>query len=110
MPSKILINGNWVDSSTGETIPVLNPATLEVLAYCPKGNRDDAREAIDSAVSARSIAEEMTAYDRSKILLKVANLLEQNASTMALLISQNVGKPIVDAEFETARAALTLTF
>jgi acyl-CoA reductase-like NAD-dependent aldehyde dehydrogenase len=104
------IDGSWVNSENGETLQAVNPATSEVLDHFPKATREDARKAIDAAVDARSKAEEMTAYDRSKILLKVAQMLEQRSNEMAKLIAQNVGKPISDAEAETARAALTLTF
>ncbi len=110
VPSKMYIDGSWVDSESAETMMVLNPANQEVLANVPKGGRDDALSAIDAAAGAMKTAESMTAFERSKILLRVANLLEQNAEEMATLISKNVGKPIADSEAETSRGILTLTF
>ncbi len=104
------IDGRWVDSETSETMNILNPANQEVLATLPKGGRQDTRMAIDAASEALKKAESMTAYERSKILLKVAGLLEQSSQQMSALISKNVGKPIADAEAETARGVLTLTF
>jgi acyl-CoA reductase-like NAD-dependent aldehyde dehydrogenase len=110
VPSQMYIDGKWVAAENSETMAVLNPASQEVLATVPKGTREDARRAIDSAVEAKVRAESMTAYERSKVLLKVAHLLEQNAQEMATLITKNVGKPITDSEAETARGVVTLTF
>ena len=92
------------------TLDVLNPTNQEVLAKLPKASREDAKRAIDAAFDAKGRASEVPAHERSKVLAKVASLLEQNASEMARLITMNVGKPLADAEAETARAVLTLTF
>jgi lactaldehyde dehydrogenase len=104
------IDGRWVDAEDAETVTVLNPANQDVLSTVPKGGRQDARRAIDAASEAAAKAESMTAFERSKVLLRVANLLEQNAEEMAVLIAKNVGKPIADSEAETSRGVLTLTF
>lgn len=108
--AQMFIEGKWTDSDNGETLPAINPSNSEVLDSFPRGTRTDAQRAIDAAVEARSKADEMTAYERSKILLKVAQLLENSSSEMSKLIAQNVGKPITDSEAETARGVLTLTF
>src|SRR2546428_134569 len=104
------IDGRWVDSGDSATLEVLNPANQEVLALIPKASREDARRAIEAAFEATERASKLAAHERSRILLKVASLLEQNSREMAVLIARNVGKPLVDAEAETARAVLTITF
>jgi acyl-CoA reductase-like NAD-dependent aldehyde dehydrogenase len=108
--AQMYIEGKWIGSEEGQTLPAINPSNSEVLETFPKGTKADAQKAIDAAVASRSKAEDMTAYERSKILLKVAQLLEQNSAEMSKLIAQNVGKPIGDSEAETARGVLTLTF
>ena len=110
VPSQMLIDGKWVDAESLATSTVLNPANQEVLATLPRGGREDARAAIDAASEALRRAETMSAFERYKILLKAANLLELNAHEMATTITKNVGKPITDSEAETARGVLTLTF
>jgi lactaldehyde dehydrogenase len=110
VPSQMFIDGKWVDAESLATSTVLNPANQEVLATLPRGGREDARAAIDAASEAVRRAESMSAFERSKILLKAASLLEQNAQEMATIITKNVGKPITDSEAETARGVLTLTF
>jgi acyl-CoA reductase-like NAD-dependent aldehyde dehydrogenase len=106
----MFIDGGWVDAEGSGTMAVLNPSNQEVLATVPRGGRQDAGRAIDAAVEARERAEAMTAYERSRVLLKVAGLLEQHSAEMASAIARNVGKPITDAEAETARGVVTLTF
>ncbi len=108
--AKMLIAGEWVESKSGETIDAVNPATSEVIDTFPKGGREEAKAAIDAAYEARDKAEAMTAYERFSVLLKASQMLEQRSAEMARIISQNVGKPIVDAEAEATRGCLTLAF
>ena len=110
VPSHLYIDGRWVDSGDSATLDVVNPTNQETLARIPKASREDAKKAIDAAFEAKERASGIPAHERSRILLKVASLIEQNAQEMARLIAMNVGKPLADSEVETARAVLTLTF
>ena len=47
--TKQYINGEWVDSASGETIDVINPATEEVMGKIAKGNEEDVNKAVDAA-------------------------------------------------------------
>ncbi|MDN6233291.1 MAG: aldehyde dehydrogenase family protein, partial [Staphylococcus simulans] len=47
--TKQYINGEWVDSASGETIDVINPATEEVLGQVAKGNKEDVDKAVQAA-------------------------------------------------------------
>src|SRR5256712_13538408 len=104
------MEGGGVDAGPAGTWGVPTPANQEVLALIPKASREDARRAIDAAFEATERASKLAAHERSRILLKGASLLEQNSREMAVLIARNVGKPLADAEAETARAVLTITF
>lgn len=104
------VNNEWIDSESGEVQKAINPANSQTIDTFPRATREDVQRAIDCAVEAYSRAENMTAYERYKVLLKVSQLLEEHSSEMSRLISQNVGKPIADAEAETARGVLTLSF
>jgi acyl-CoA reductase-like NAD-dependent aldehyde dehydrogenase len=110
VPSQLYIGGRWVDSEGASELEVLNPTNQEVLARIPKATEEDTESAIDAAYEATGKAASKPAHERSRILLKVAALLEQNSQEMATLIAKNVGKPLADAEAETTRAVLTLTF
>ncbi|GAX62871.1 aldehyde dehydrogenase [Candidatus Scalindua japonica] len=105
-PGKLFINGKWVDSVSGKTFDVLNPATEEVLTSVAEGDKAD----IDLAVSAARKAFEkgpwkkMDARERGKILLKIMELIEKNKDELALLETMDNGKPIS----ETTNADLPL--
>lgn len=105
-PKKLLINGQWVESSTGQTFETINPATKEVLCQVADGNAED----IDKAVKAARAAlngkwGRMTPSARGKLLYRLAELIEQNAEEMAQLETLDNGKPIR----ETANADVPLT-
>ncbi len=100
MPSpaqyKMYINGEWVSSSSREVFDVINPANSEVIAKVPKGNSEDVKKAVDAARHAfdRGVWSSKTAGERSKILWKLADLIEQNLEFLARLESTNQGKTI----------------
>jgi betaine-aldehyde dehydrogenase len=104
---KNYVNGQWVGSASGETFPVYDPSTEEVIAQVPSSNAGDidkaakaARAAFDSGPWATTAAQ-----DRGRILLKLAEKIRQNARQLAELESRNTGKPIVEAEYDIADVA-----
>ena len=89
------IGGEWVDSSTGETEPDINPATEETVAMVQVSSREDA----DRAVAAAQKAYDEVWFDtppkeRSAMLLKLADAMDADAAELARLESIDVGKPI----------------
>jgi betaine-aldehyde dehydrogenase len=90
------VGGKWVDSGSGETFGVVNPATERLLGNVPKGSRDDVSAAIDAARAAfdSGIWSGRTPADRCKLLWKLADLVEQSADHLAQIESKNVGKTI----------------
>jgi 1-pyrroline dehydrogenase len=90
---KQFIGGEFVDSTSGETMEVLNPATGEVIAEVPNGTVEDVERAVDAARKAWDDWQSKTPKDRMELLLKLADLLDENAEELARLESQNVGKP-----------------
>jgi len=90
-----LIDGKWVESSSGETFETLNPATGEVLARAPRGNAVDIDRAVTAARKAFSNPgwRRMNANDRTKLLLKLADLIERDADELAVLECLDNGKP-----------------
>ncbi len=93
---KMLIDGEWVDSSTKRTFDVLNPATEGVIAKVPKGEVEDVRAAIDAARTAfdNGSWSDKTPAERASVLLKMADLVEKESQRFAELESMNVGKTI----------------
>src|SRR6267378_146779 len=98
-PRKMLIDGKWVTSISGKTFPTYNPATGEVLAQVAEGDKQD----VDAAVKAARKAFEtgpwsrMHATQRSKLIWKLGDLLEQNIEQFAMLETLDNGKPLAVA-------------
>ncbi len=94
--NKMYIGGKWVDSESEETISVLNPATEKIMGSVPKGTRKDVNEAIDAARTAfdKGAWSRKTAAERSTLLWRLADLVEQSADSIAKVESMNVGKTI----------------
>jgi len=98
-PQKLLIDNQWVESVTGKTFSVENPATSDVLAQVSHGDKQDihkavlaAREAFDNGPWCK-----MTASERSRLIWKLADLLEAHAEELAQLESLDNGKPLTMA-------------
>src|SRR3954447_13075421 len=97
---KNIVGGEWVDSASGETMEVLNPATGEAIAEVPRGTQEDADRAVEAAKQALPEWLETTPAERAEVLLKLADLLDEHAEELAELESQNVGKPLPAARDE----------
>ena len=97
---KNLVGGEWVDSASGETMEVLNPATGETIAEVPRGTAEDVGRAVDAATKALPEWLETTPGERAEALLKLADLLDEHAEELAQLESTNVGKPLPAARDE----------
>jgi aldehyde dehydrogenase (NAD+) len=107
-PTKLLINGKWVDSASGKTFPTINPSTGEVITQVAESDAAD----VDKAVSAARAAFEkgpwrrkITASGRGVLMNKLADLIEKHADELAQLEALDNGKPAHIARM----ADLTLT-
>jgi 1-pyrroline dehydrogenase len=92
---QMFIGGAWVDASSGETAPDINPATGEVVAEIAVGTREDADRAVAAAHRAyEEVWFDTPAKERSAMLLKLADAIDADAEELARLESIDVGKPI----------------
>ena len=107
---KQFIGGEWVESSSGETMEVLNPATGEVIAEVPSGTKEDVEKAVKAAKKAWTEWRSKTPKDRMELLLALADIVDENAEELARLESQNVGKPWWVAKDEPPAISDTLRF
>ena len=96
---QMLIGGRWVNSVSGKMFDTLNPATGEVICRVAEGDKAD----IDAAVKAARKAFEsgpwsrMSAADRGRLLLKLADAVEAHQEELARLESLDNGKPFADS-------------
>src|SRR3954454_23746158 len=95
-----LIGGEWVDSSSGETMEVLNPATGEAIAEVPAATAEDVDRAVQAAKKALVEWRGTTPGERQKSLLRLAAAIDEHADELAELESRNVGKPLSYARDE----------
>ncbi len=98
-PKQLLINGKWVASASGKTFPVYNPATGQVMAQCAQGEKEDIDRAVQAARRAfdQGPWRTMTPSTRSRLLNKLADLLEEHSEEFAQLDSLDNGKPLTVA-------------
>src|SRR5712691_4616083 len=107
---KAFIGGEWADSVSGETMEVINPATGEVIAEVPRCNAEDVDRAVEAAKRALPDWLDKTPKERSELLHKLADVLEENAEELAQLESLNVGKPLMSSRDEMPFSADNLRF
>lgn len=106
--AKFFINGEFVDSVSGQVEEIRNPATDDVVDTVPWGTAED----VDRAVEAASLAFEnwwaMPASRRGEILYRGARLIEGNADDLAHTLTSEQGKPLREARLELHRFIHTL--
>jgi 1-pyrroline dehydrogenase len=107
---KNFVGGEWTDSSSGETMEVLNPSTGEAIAEVPKSTAEDVERAVQAAMKALPDWLDKTPKDRMELLLKLADVIDENADELTQLESQNVGKPMSIAGDEMPFSADNLRF
>ncbi|RYR18112.1 hypothetical protein Ahy_B03g062736 isoform D [Arachis hypogaea] len=93
--TQLLIGGKFVDALSGKTFPTLDPRTGEVIAHVAEGHSEDVDRAVAAARKAfdQGPWPKMTAYERQRILLRAADLLEKHNDELAALETWDNGKP-----------------
>jgi len=94
----LLIDGQMVPGDL--TMPVLNPATEEVLVQCPRASKDQLDKAIAAAKAAYPAWAATPIEERRKLVIKMAEAIEANVSELARLLTSEQGKPLADATGE----------
>jgi succinate-semialdehyde dehydrogenase/glutarate-semialdehyde dehydrogenase len=99
------LDGAWVDADSGETFPVTNPATGEVLAEVPRMGAAETARAIAAAERALPDWKHRTAKERARTLRRLADLMIQHEDELARLMVLEQGKPLAEARAEVVYAA-----
>ena len=92
MQTKLLINGQLV-AGAGAVLDVINPATATSIVKMGEASPDQVNQAVEAARAAYKTWGLTTPQERSLLLLKLADRIEQNTETFAALESLNCGKP-----------------
>jgi succinate-semialdehyde dehydrogenase/glutarate-semialdehyde dehydrogenase len=99
------VDGRWRPAEGNRTLPVLNPATEEEIGTVAHASRADLDEALAAAERGFGQWRKVSAFDRSKLMRKAADLLRSRADEIARLMTQEQGKPVGEAKMETLAAA-----
>jgi succinate-semialdehyde dehydrogenase/glutarate-semialdehyde dehydrogenase len=103
--TNLFINGTWRPASGGRTIDVIDPATgrrIGAVAWADRADLDEALSAADRAFPAWS---RTSAYDRSKLMRKAADILRERADEIATVMTLEQGKPLDQSRLETLAGA-----
>ncbi|HJQ57330.1 MAG TPA: NAD-dependent succinate-semialdehyde dehydrogenase [Vineibacter sp.] len=101
----LLIDGAWTDAAAKRTIPVVSPASGEVIGKVAHADRADLDRALEAAEKGFRAWRKVSAFDRSKVMRKAADLLRQRADTIAPLLTLEQGKPLAEAKGEIMAGA-----
>src|SRR5205809_6717901 len=88
---KMLVGGDWKDSSTGARSSVIDPSSGEIIAEVPRASKQDAKSAVDAARAAFESPEwrDMDSGKRGRILKKLAGLDREKSDQLARLEVEN---------------------
>ncbi|KAA3635796.1 MAG: gamma-aminobutyraldehyde dehydrogenase [Armatimonadetes bacterium] len=100
MSERNFIGGEWHDPASGAFDDVINPATGDVIAAAPASNAADIDAAVAAAKGAFGAWSSLTPRERSEVLHKVADRIEENIEELSRIECENVGKPVSIVEFE----------
>lgn len=100
-----LVAGEWIRADTGTTIAVTNPATGEVLGTVPRMGVSETRRAISAANVALKEWGSRTGKERAAVLRRWYELLMENQEDLAIIMTAEQGKPLVESRGEIAYAA-----
>ena len=98
------VDGRWSDAESGETFPVVDPATGDTVATVPRLGLTETRSAIEAAARALPAWRSRSAKDRARVLLRLAALMADRAEDLASLMVLEQGKPLAEARVEIAYA------
>jgi succinate-semialdehyde dehydrogenase/glutarate-semialdehyde dehydrogenase len=102
---RLLIDGEWLDTTGRPTRPVVNPATEQVLGRLPLATPADLDRALDAAQRAWPVWRSMAPVQRGRILRRASDLLRSRTEEIARLATIEEGKPLAESRIEVGMAA-----
>src|SRR6201995_4959029 len=89
---QLFIDGKWRPAASGKTIPILNPATEEIVGTVAHAEKADLDEALAAAEKGFKIWRAISPYERSKVMRKAADLMRERADKIATIMNLEQGK------------------
>ena len=94
---KLLINGEFVESTTSEWRDVINPATQQVLARVPMATAAEVAAAVAAGKAAFKSWKKTPIGTRARIFLKLQQLIREHMKELAAILTAEQGKTLADA-------------
>ncbi len=101
----LFIDGTWAKAASGRAIDVVNPATGDKIGTVAHAERADLDRALEAAEKGFRAWRKVSAFDRSKVMRKAADILRERADAIGPLMTQEQGKPLPEARMEVMAAA-----
>ncbi|MBZ4487319.1 aldehyde dehydrogenase family protein [Microbacterium sp. cx-55] len=105
-PGRLLIGGRWIAAASGADFATLDPATGEELARIARGDATDADRAVAAASEALPAWSAMRPADRSRLLWRIADVMEEHLDALAELETLDQGKSLRTSRFGEIPAAI----
>ena len=96
----LFLDGQFHDSVSSETIPVVNPATEDVIARIPECTAEEVQQAVHAAQRAQAPWAKLPAVQRAGYIRKIAQGIRENADRLARVITEEQGKILSLARVE----------
>jgi len=104
----LFIDGAWCAAASGRTMPVMNPATGKQIGTLAHAERPDLDRALDAARKGFAVWRKISAFERSKIMRKAANLMRDRVDMIAPLMTMEQGKTLAEAKAEILHGCDTI--
>ncbi|RWO94433.1 MAG: NAD-dependent succinate-semialdehyde dehydrogenase [Mesorhizobium sp.] len=105
---KLFIDGKWRNAVEGETLSVVDPATEEVMGRIAHARKADMDLALAAAEKGFKIWRHTSAFGRSKLMRKAADILRTRVEAIAYMMTREQGKPLAQSREEIVAAADTI--
>ena len=103
--TRLLIDGQWQDAADGRTLAVNNPATGGEIGRVAHAGIADLDRALAAAQKGFLAWRDVSAAERSKTMRRAAALMRERAADIAVLLTQEQGKPLAEARVEAMASA-----
>src|SRR2546428_11136906 len=106
-PQGFFLDGKWIEE--GDIVEIKAPYDGNVIANVFQGRREHAEAAIKAAVKAFGTTRRLPAFERQRVLRRVAQTISERKQEFSRTLAQEAGKPIKAARTEVERAIFTFT-
>ena len=102
---RLFINGKWLGTASDGRMPVVNPATGAPLGELPMAGEFELELTLDAAQHGFRLWRDTAPAERCAIILRAAQLIREREESIALVMTEEQGKPLRESRLEVIRAA-----